>query len=60
MTTDYIGYWTCDAPLTPEEVAEDRPILDALKLPEEMAICRMEVFVHGRLYEWERIEARTL
>ena len=38
------------------QIDEDAPILDALVIPDGMIVSRMEVWVHGRLWEWEKID----
>lgn len=51
------GYFRTEAPLTPAEVDEDRPLLDAFlnAIPKGVAIRYATVWVHGREWEWERI-----
>jgi len=61
VRTEYLGYWRISAPLTPEEHAADQPILDAIlkDLPDGVTVARLEVWVHGRLWEWEKVNVGT-
>lgn len=49
--------WTTDAPLSPEQIKEDRPALEAITFPEGAVLNSAEVYVNGRLWYWERLSA---
>ena len=46
------GWWTTDAPLTEEQIAEDRAVLDGVVIPEVVHIESATFYVNGRLWKW--------
>lgn len=53
-----IGHWTTEAPLTPDQVDEDRAVLSTLGVRADGAILvSAEVYVNGRLWRWEPMGA---
>ena len=46
--------WTTDAPLTPEQMAEDRPILKQVSTPPGTVLESLEIYVNGRLWYWQK------
>ena len=59
---DWVGYFDCDAPLTPEEASADEPYLKAFvdALPPEVTVVYAAVWVHGREYDWHKINVTTV
>ena len=51
------GIFTAEANLTQEEMDADRPILADIMaaIPPEAELRRLEIWVNGRLYEYERL-----
>lgn len=58
MTSEVpIGFWTTDAPLTPEQIEEDLGALRAISVPQTVTLQSAECYVNGRLWQWERMAA---
>ena len=53
--TEPSGFWTTEAPLTPEQVAEDMASLKEVVIPQSITVESAEVYVNGRLWRWERL-----
>jgi hypothetical protein len=53
-----LGYWECRAPLTKEELLADREYLDLFQnaLPSEITVGNATVWIHGREYQWTRLD----
>jgi len=58
--TDWIGYWETEAPLEPDEQSADIALLSKINIPEGVTINRMTVWVHGREWEWQRVNATVM
>jgi hypothetical protein len=54
MTDIPYGFWTTDAPLTPEMVEADQAIVRGVVIPEGVHLNSAELYVNGRLWKWER------
>jgi hypothetical protein len=52
------GYWSIDVPIGPKEVDEDMAFLGQIDMPEGVVIWSAEVVVHGRRWEWRRVEVQ--
>lgn len=57
----WLGVWDCEAPLTPEQLAEDRPLLEAAQagFPDGVTLRTLEVWVNGREYRWRRLDVSS-
>lgn len=55
-----IGWWSPEAPLTPEQIEEDMVLLEQITFPDGTHIKRLEVYVNGRRWGWESVDASTL
>ena len=49
------GYWTTDAPLTPEQLDEDNRVISQVVIPDGMHIRECEVYVNGRIWEYKHL-----
>jgi hypothetical protein len=57
---EWIGYWEIEAPVNPEEQDADMALLTQIKMPEEVTISRMTVWVHGREWNWTRVNVSAM
>ena len=55
MSGTPVGYWTTDAPLTPEQMEEDLAPLKSITIPDGCHLNSAELYVNGRLWKWERM-----
>lgn len=54
-----IGWWSPEAPLTPEQIKEDMALLVQITFPDGIHINRSEVYVNGRRWKWESVDVST-
>lgn len=49
------GFWTTDAPLSPEQVDEDMALVRQIVIPDGIHINSAEFYVNGRVWYWQAV-----
>lgn len=56
------GYWTIDVDLSPEDYAQDQPVLEKIMaaIPPKTYIKEMEVVIHGRIWRFRPVSSERM
>ena len=54
-----IGYWSTDAPLTPNQTQADMAVLQQISVPEGVILESASVYVDGHLWHWHTEKVRS-